>query len=1051
MRPAILRNLAIFFLLVFANPLWALVDCTPDDITLSSQEDVSNFQANHGPGCDNIVKSLSIEGPSITDLSPLSGLNYAAWASKMAINNTSVTNLAGLENLAGVYWFELNNNTALTSISALSSLVSVTGPLIINGNTSLSNLDGLDNVYTLNGGALIIENNSSLTDLSGISNITTINGGSLAITNNDALTDLDDFAGLSNVSYSISISFNDALLNISGLSGLIDFNDTLDVRYNSQLASLGNLPNLTDLGGLVIYANGALLNLDGLSGLRTLGNSTVLAIQHNWVLNNIDGLSGIVSAEWNVDVTNNPELSDCSALQTLLDAVDDALPGPGPGVAGIPDVGEDVTIENNQEGCNSIAEITGATTPPEYELVPQFAGLYSHVGARSLVKPDKSCDWSPGESVEIWWSKPEAKLATFIVDSAGCFEGLFYIELDPGDSAPGERTVQARGSVSGNSSQIFEQVEPQLHFSPHDGASDREVVAGGCNWLGSSTVNVLWQQDGTILDSLPVDGSGCINAPVRLPKVKGGIYALTAESNTGLFSAAAFQVFNPTIILTPAEGPPDSRIPLSGSNWFPDEVIEFAFAADNVVFDTAGTGADGRITTNSPVEPTLHISALATPGAKTIRATGQSSGLTVNVPFTVREPTLEFTPDNGLIGDAVRVSGCGWAGNAEVEITWGHPDHNNLPVKWSAIVDVNTGCFGISPERIINVPPDTITGPIENSASGDVSGTALGTFTVSYPGWVEATSPNGYAGYAVSLHFHDVIPNEILTIQAGGNQTTQISVQAIQSDFLFDYTLPTGYIAGVTTSLSVTGTKGFVGIVEVNILDNAEISVRDPSDVRLGRPLKVNGRNWSSFETVHFKLVQGALEILLYPSAEVASGEIDFLTYLTLPGNLVAGDYILRAESNGNRDAELSVFISQTGPAAFTLGAVYADPPPDLDGYLATGEWDYQQKADLSSGFISARSDDSRLYILLDLLGDTVKDSLGADNFWLSFDTNGNRAIDAGLDLNFRLQGSDLILEEYTGPNSFSARVTRSTCVPPMLQVLIVSPGTILPGSSFPG
>ena len=47
----------------------------------------------------------------------------------------------------------------------------------------------------------------------------------------------------------------------------------------------------------------------------------------------------------------------CYALAPLLDDVDDALPGPGPGAAGIPDVGGAVTISNNLPGCNSIAQI----------------------------------------------------------------------------------------------------------------------------------------------------------------------------------------------------------------------------------------------------------------------------------------------------------------------------------------------------------------------------------------------------------------------------------------------------------------------------------------------------------------------------------------------------------------------------------------------------------------------------------------------------------------------------------------------------------------------
>ena len=59
-------------LVLFSSPLLA-VNCTPDSITLTSQAEVNSFQVDHGPGCDNIVGSLTISGASITDLTPLLG------------------------------------------------------------------------------------------------------------------------------------------------------------------------------------------------------------------------------------------------------------------------------------------------------------------------------------------------------------------------------------------------------------------------------------------------------------------------------------------------------------------------------------------------------------------------------------------------------------------------------------------------------------------------------------------------------------------------------------------------------------------------------------------------------------------------------------------------------------------------------------------------------------------------------------------------------------------------------------------------------------------
>lgn len=345
-------------LVLFSSPLLA-VNCVPDSITLSSQAQVNSFPA----GCDTIVSDLTVTGGDITDLTPLSDLTTGGFGSTIKIDGTSVTSLAGLDGLTSVHRLEINNNSVLTSITALSALFIVEGPLFIQNNAVLVNVDGLEGV-TGTGGALWLANNNSLADLSGLSNLVVIQA-SLVVDNNDALTNLNSLAGLEIVSANISVSNNDALTDMSGLSGLLGFSDALYIRDNSVLVSIGSLPNLTDIGGLVIDNNDALINLDGFSGLATLGNNTALAVFNNDALTNIDGLAGVVSAEFDVEVTNNTSLSQCSGLEVLLDQVDDAQVGPG--IAPIPDVGGDVTISGNLEGCNTIDEILGVGPPPGTE------------------------------------------------------------------------------------------------------------------------------------------------------------------------------------------------------------------------------------------------------------------------------------------------------------------------------------------------------------------------------------------------------------------------------------------------------------------------------------------------------------------------------------------------------------------------------------------------------------------------------------------------------------------------------------------------------------
>jgi hypothetical protein len=324
---------AAIALAVCAPPL-AAQNCTPDSITLASQAEVDAFQTNHGP-C-TVLDTLIVAGANIT-------------------------NLGGLSDLEGVRWLEVGPNPVLTSIAGLSSLVSVTGPLFIQANPLLTNVTGLSGLTGL-GGALILESNASLSDVSALSGVTTL-GGSLVVMNNDALASFDSLSSLTTVGGPINIVGNDALTSIAGLSGLTDFHSALNITDNPQLASLQGLPAFTNLAGLVLSNNDALIHVDELAGLAEIGNHSGLVINHNAMLANLDGLADLVSLDWVLVVTDNPMLDLCSALVRLLDAVDDADPGPGPGTDGIPDVSGDITIENNLTGCNSVEEILGTTEP----------------------------------------------------------------------------------------------------------------------------------------------------------------------------------------------------------------------------------------------------------------------------------------------------------------------------------------------------------------------------------------------------------------------------------------------------------------------------------------------------------------------------------------------------------------------------------------------------------------------------------------------------------------------------------------------------------------
>jgi hypothetical protein len=106
-------------------------------LTLTTQAQVDAVS------CTSVTGTLSISGPDITDLNPLS----------------SVTSVGG--NLGIVF------NPALTNVDGLAAVTSVGGLLQINGNIALTNLDGLAGITSVDSD-LFIQDNTVLTEFCGL-------------------------------------------------------------------------------------------------------------------------------------------------------------------------------------------------------------------------------------------------------------------------------------------------------------------------------------------------------------------------------------------------------------------------------------------------------------------------------------------------------------------------------------------------------------------------------------------------------------------------------------------------------------------------------------------------------------------------------------------------------------------------------------------------------------------------------------------------------------------------------------------------------------------
>ena len=685
------------------------------------------------------------------------------------------------------------------------------------------------------------------------------------------------------------------------------------------------------------------------------------------------------------------------------------------GLVYVPQTGRVLLLERN------------ATGPvPQLELIPDWAGLDTDIAIRSPVVDGASCGWVPGEYVEIWWDDPELPLASFLAGADGCFEGIVNLSSAEqlAGSVPGLHKVEARGQLS-TAQAPFEQMEAELHVVPSQGPGTVPFTFEGCGWDGLSGVNVFWLDTGEFLGQARVDAAtGCISGGGTIPGVREeGFYVLAATPESSMepgvrppqSSASVFWLKNPTLALTPAEGPPGARVPIEGCNWYPEGAIEFSWLSTGQIFDTLPVGPNGCLAhSTTSLDPRLRIPFTTTLGVKTIRATAAGGKLAMSVPFTVTERSLAFEPSSGFPGDAITAAGCGWVENSLVTLEWGYPDPNNLPIRWNADVLAETGCFS----RSINVPDNTITGPIDVTATGDSTGEVISVFTVTHGGTISIPNGDVVAGGSVLAEVQDGIVGESISF-TWEDGTFLTSEGVVTPDFSLDVPIPLSAATNYRT-ITVTGTKGFSDTADVFVLDQSTLNIVSSAPHYPDSVLEVEGTAWGAGEVVTFGL--RAEDASLTPLADtiiIPAGASDLSGDLEIPQDQAAGTYTLEASGDKGRYAEASLTITAPPAPAFSITASYAGSAPKLDGRLSLGEWDYMSRVSFSNGFLSVRSDEDRLYLLVDVQADDGEDTLPGDNFAVTIDVDRDRKIDTGLDLNFTLGASgELILEEYTGPDS---------------------------------
>jgi len=157
-----------------------------------------------------------------------------------------------------------------------------------------------------------------------------------------------------------------------------------------------------------------------------------LEISDNVSLTTVNSLYSLKSVGIELRIIDNPKLDQCSMISRLLDEWDDAEPGPGPGIGGFPDIGQEAVIGDNLSGCNSVEEILATVNPSKINVGLNDAWYYPETSGQ-------------GFFITVFPDLGYVSLAWFTYDT----------ELPPMDATanlgdPGHRWLTAVGPIEGN-------------------------------------------------------------------------------------------------------------------------------------------------------------------------------------------------------------------------------------------------------------------------------------------------------------------------------------------------------------------------------------------------------------------------------------------------------------------------------------------------------------------------------------------------------------------------------------------------------------------------
>lgn len=298
-----LSEILVCLLVIILSPQLIAQNCYP---AFNSQSDIDNFKVNY-PGCLHIG-SLELSDPSIVNLDSLDEVESIF---DLEIDGTGLVDLNGLNNVDTIHQqLIIVNNQSMVNLSGLDNLKFI-GAYTEIADNSLQSFVGIESLEYVGG---VLELDENVINMQGFNGLKTID--KRFILSISTLESLDGLQNLMTVNEEFGIGLCPKLVNLEGLNNLTCVNENFQISSNDKLESLEGLDKLSKIdGGLSIQSNPKLTSLKGMD--TALDISTFLEIDDNDVLKTLDGIENVQTVGLGIFIYGNAILDDITAMRAI--------------------------------------------------------------------------------------------------------------------------------------------------------------------------------------------------------------------------------------------------------------------------------------------------------------------------------------------------------------------------------------------------------------------------------------------------------------------------------------------------------------------------------------------------------------------------------------------------------------------------------------------------------------------------------------------------------------------------------------------------------------